>query len=332
MKNNKHPSDLFEDSWNITQMTEKLKTNDMPTFQLDKLEFHISGTCNLKCPFCYGSDFAPKERMFLDKNVMYKSLDEVKEINPFIVLAGMYSEPLLHPDFDDIITHIGACGYRFGIYSNGFLLTDANSQDIVTAASKNTKDKPSYISFNISSSIVINQFEKQLDKIKRLAEMRKDTNLVINATLLSLEDKNSYNYMREVVTKLENIGVDNIRLSLPWGSQKLGTIEGLDVLRRVEELSDKITIRYNRDFDKCYAMAMAMSISHDGSVYPCPAVCSPLFKHRYSYGSMYDDNILDLWRGKEHCKLYNKFDPRKEKCICCPMDARFNVFCAELKK
>ena len=62
----KHPSDLLKESWDKEQIAEKLiVSDDIPNFGLDKVEFHISGTCNLKCPFCYGSDFAPNKRVFL---------------------------------------------------------------------------------------------------------------------------------------------------------------------------------------------------------------------------------------------------------------------------
>ena len=330
MEKTKHPSDLFQDTWNKDYLTEKLKTEDMPDFPLDKIEFHISGKCNLSCSFCYGLKYQPKENMFLDCQSIFKVLNDVKEINPLILFAGMYSEPLLHPDFVEIMTQVEKYGYRFGIYSNAFLLTDEKINAIIKAAKTNRNENPSYISFNITASIDINKFDEQVEKIKRLID-KKDDSLIVNATLLSLEGKDDYDFLLNVVDKLNEIGIDNIRLSTPWNEQQLGEIKGLSTLNKLEKACNKVTVRYNRDFDKCYAMAMAISISPDGSVFPCPAVCSPLFKDRYSYGNIYETSILELWRGKAHKCMYNQLDPRKDKCRCCPMDYRFNAYCNELK-
>ena len=67
MEKNKHPSDLFVNTWNIDKLKEKILNVSFPEFELDKIEFHMTSNCNLRCEFCYGKEFRPTTHRNLDK-------------------------------------------------------------------------------------------------------------------------------------------------------------------------------------------------------------------------------------------------------------------------
>src|SRR3989338_8689613 len=85
----------------IRQAVQEAEGN-MPNFQLSKVEFHPSGYCNLKCPFCYGEKLASDRRSMLPESAVRNVLGDIRENfpgeNPLIVVAGLYSEPFTHPE------------------------------------------------------------------------------------------------------------------------------------------------------------------------------------------------------------------------------------------
>ena len=75
--------------------------------------------CNLACGYCseYDKTSAP-----VPLDVMRARIDHLAALGTSMVdLSG--GEPLLHPDADEIIRHIRACGMTAGLLTNGYLLT-----------------------------------------------------------------------------------------------------------------------------------------------------------------------------------------------------------------
>ena len=95
---------------------------------------------------------------------------------------------------------------------------------------------------------------------------------------------------------------------------------------------EKVRIRYpetSNKTNKCFAMTKSLTISSEGDVYTCPEVACHLFKNRLCYGNVFEDKISNIWHGKKYFKLFKSLNPKKEKCICCPIDKQFNVLCAK---
>ena len=77
--------------------------------------------CNLACGYCseYDKTSAP-----VPLDVIRARIDHLAALGTSMVdLSG--GEPLLHPDADEIIRHIRACGMTAGLLTNGYLLTPA---------------------------------------------------------------------------------------------------------------------------------------------------------------------------------------------------------------
>lgn len=112
---------------------EKIKTGD-PAFhafvdperleyvnqqKLFHLDIEMTSKCAGSCLFCYaGSDMGCTESMPSEK--IYEAIDEVKKLDfRFIIFTG--GDPLLRPDWYEIMSYAGEKGFRYWVISSGLL-------------------------------------------------------------------------------------------------------------------------------------------------------------------------------------------------------------------
>lgn len=100
------------------------------------IEIELTNYCNASCVFCPNGS-SKRERGFIDKNKLYTFLAEQKKLKnenwfnnqfktsdfPKIVYAGL-GEPLLHPDFLEIIEYTKKLGFIVEVVTNGLLLNE----------------------------------------------------------------------------------------------------------------------------------------------------------------------------------------------------------------
>ena len=109
--------------------------NKFEGFSPYTIEIELTNCCNASCVFCPNS-ISPRKKEFIDKQKLFKFLKNEKSkknVNAFnkefktfdfpkIVYAGL-GEPLLHPDFIEIIEYTKKLGFIVEIVTNGYLLT-----------------------------------------------------------------------------------------------------------------------------------------------------------------------------------------------------------------
>ena len=325
--------------------------NKMPSFSLSKIEIHPAGECNFNCQFCYGALLAPKNRTNLPAQVVKTMLDDVKQNlsneNPLIILSGFYSEPFSNPEIKEIIQTIGDHNYRLGLYTNGVLI-DKESIELIMNVAKNSKNElPSYVSFNVSGAIDNNCFEKQVKIITAFSKAKKKFKLgsdkfLINTPIL-VEDfsKKGIKNLEKNIKLLKKSGAENIRLSIPWEKLTLNLNNNNlrlqnDDFSKLKKIANKFKYVYLREnlpqgqYNKCYALARSIAISPEGLIFPCPETCTPLLSEKFSYGSILNEKLSNIWRGKKHNDLFGKLIPKNEHCKCCIINNKFNSFCSEV--
>ena len=353
----------FSDMWDrdeieaaLTEGREKQADPPMPLYFLDKVEIHPSGHCQLGCPHCYGSDLAPKKRTHLPIGNMEDSIlrdirqsEVFKQDDPLIVFAGLYGEPLLYPEICEAIGLLGQLKFRFGIYTNGLNLHPDICETIVESAKKTkNRSRPSYVSINLTASVVRGpgHWDDVIENVERICKMRseRDSPLHVNIPILIVKDCCSEPILSLLQEKLLAIGVDKVRYAFPWAPLESESIVNYQLLEK-KEYRDAVAIIEKlvakaptivkrrmpniRPFDHCFVMCMSLAISPEGDVFPCPEVCSPVFKKLgLSFGSVITKKISQIWLSGEHIDAFRRFDPRTVNCVCCPIDCQFNEFAA----
>src|SRR5512142_456402 len=74
--------------------------------------------CNIDCGYCNEYD---KVSPPVPTDVMKRRIDKLAALGTSVV-AFSGSEPMLHPDLDDLITHMRGCGMMAGLITNGYYL------------------------------------------------------------------------------------------------------------------------------------------------------------------------------------------------------------------
>lgn len=89
-----------------------------------RIHLELTNRCNFSCTFCPDSKLT-RERCFIDPDLAVSALDQIAELDlAEKITFHVMGEPLLHPNFFDILDHAGKIGLRVGLTTNGSLLTD----------------------------------------------------------------------------------------------------------------------------------------------------------------------------------------------------------------
>lgn len=100
--------------------------------KLTYLFFELTDACNLSCLHC-GSSACPQNKTYLPKKDIVKVLRSVvAKYDPgeiMVCLTG--GEPLLHPDFFEIVAYAKSLGFSCGITSNATLISEEVAQKLM---------------------------------------------------------------------------------------------------------------------------------------------------------------------------------------------------------
>ena len=318
------------------------KDNSLPDFGLKRVELHPTSVCQYGCPFCYGVNFKCKQKAELSlktiENNIFESIRNNRKLSksdPIIILAGLYSEPLAHSDRVELIKLLGKYNFRFGIYTNGGFLSSDVAKAICDSAKQNRDKRLSYISFNVVAPLIHGHFNSLKKTLRDFIEMRNSLKAPIQLNIPILVDGSlSSGKLEKLQDKLLKIGVDKIRYSVPQVPISNNKIDAKNI-KLIKNLQRKarenVLVRSvsGRQFEHCYVIAHTVSIDHLGYIYPCSQTCSTFFG-KFSYGSVKEKGLTQLWNSKKHKNIFTSFDEIPIYCRCNPTDNQFNTICSAL--
>src|SRR5690349_21546183 len=82
--------------------------------------FALTEHCNLRCPHCIRDDVTTVRN--LDVGLIESVVDQALALYGSIVVSMTGGEPLLHPDFERIVTFLASRGVPYRFVSNGWHL------------------------------------------------------------------------------------------------------------------------------------------------------------------------------------------------------------------
>ncbi|MCC7429369.1 radical SAM protein [bacterium] len=183
----------------------------------ETISLFLTAACNLRCKMCgqWGEDGSSfqltteelKERLSLDEAKRF--IDEVKHFKPTWTMFG--GEPMLHPQWTDIMAYIKANGMRVNIVTNGVFI-EKNAEAIV-------KNKMDEIIFSLDGPeeqhdeirAVKGTFGRAKKGLEKINKLKKEFNtkspiLHINTTLF----EENYEKIDEIVQIAEELEVDHL--------------------------------------------------------------------------------------------------------------------------
>lgn len=297
-----------------------LDTVDMPLY----FYLELNNSCNLRCKFCSVSN----------KNNEYISIDMARYILDELKNNGIYDvyytggEPLLHPNFMEIVEYADKLGIRQTILTNGILLDKIqpvlNKIMCVCVSLHGTKE----IHNKLTDS---NCYDKVLSNIELT---KKITNVKINYTVTS--DNQNIKEMKDV---LEFGNKKNIPISFSKynniGEGKKNKcyininsfVENLNILRNEGynfSINDCIAPciieeKYTYLTHGCGAGYLFGSIDYNGNLKICPS-------SKRIIGNIKVNNIKKIWN-QTSLKNFRKMEWIPEYCKVCKNLARCRCGC-----
>lgn len=290
------------------------------------VQWDLTNRCNLDCSFCFYhlyklSDWKEKDTISLD--VALCTLNNLKEMGVKAIEFTGGGEPLLHPNFKDIVTRAKDLGFECSLVTNGILLTDEIIELIkdfewirisIDASAPETYEKVKRVNPHI--------FDKLLMNITRLFAKASD-NCILGMSFIVCRD--NYKEIYDAAYMAKELGFDNIRFSLamtPEGNKMFDGIwdecvEQISKTKKLEDNGFRVFAFSNRINDlenkaksgPCYYADLVGVIGANGAVYPCCRLKDDKF---YNFGNINDSLFSDIWncnRRKEFITAVRKDCP-----------------------
>lgn len=294
------------------------------------LYLEIISSCNQKCIYCYNSDIISKQD-FLSIDLIKKLIEESKimGITACTISGG---EPLLHPNFVEILSFISESELHTTIISNLTLLNKS------IAAKLSLYNPDIQITLDSGDALIHNEsrgkgtYETQIAGLDLLKESgyRGELNIRCNLWSGNCTEDNIISVLNFARTNK----IKNIKFALAHATDCFKkTIDDEFMKDQISKWVDNQKDKYSElDFTFTEGEAefgcpllsdnvdveCGFKVSPEGKVFPCQL----FFQDEYCVGNIYRKSIIDIVNGKELesflilMKLRNRFIHHCQSCIC----------------
>ena len=310
-----HASNVYQPIYNpdfsITQ-----DSQDSVLSAPETVHLAVTYRCMSDCLDCYARGFASDRE--LDTDAMCGLIDDIASQGVFQLAIGG-GEPLLRPDLGDIARHAADKGLVVHITTGQYQLESHNIEILQDVKS---------LHIGIRSESLIMDTENTVAQLRELAKYASQTNTFIGANIIIT--RFTINHLHKLVELLTSCGFQRliflrykpIQDRTRWHNEN----PDKEALRRFEDDLIQIKSRYPRlairldcgsaflmkgvsrdiaikaGIKGCVAGNGILSVSPDGSVYPC----SQLVGEKYYAGNLTQNSLGIIWRKSDVLNRYRK--------------------------
>lgn len=303
------------------------------------LEINLTNICNHSCIWCT-YDYLHKSTESLNFENVVNLLRDARKMGVESITWTGGGEPTIHPKFTELISIAAELGFKQGLNTNGYCLTETMMDIIV--------DNFSYIRFSIDAAtsevhslchkVVKQQFEKIIDNIKKIVDKKEKTKSILTIGYSFLIDSYNLNDVIKSIKLAKSLGVNYLQFKPIVYYHKSNEqfsnesevsnvlVELLKVMEKEETDSFKIRYiehkfnniqlceeNYGRFYDKCYGCKLLASVAANGSVDIC---CAYKGVKKWSIGNIYINNLKEIWMSNNRKIVESKIDVLKCPPMC----------------
>ena len=297
------------------------------------VEIDLTNNCNHKCSFCFYADSIGRGGMpVLETKIIKKRIKEMKELGVRGISFTGGGEPLLHPDFLEIVTYSKEQGLDIGLITNG----SAINQKKVEILNKNLTwirismaggDPESYKKVQ-----GVDQFQKVIDNIKLLNNEKEKLNGKLNIGIRILITPDNINSLSNLSQKFNDIKIDYIQVAPDQFTKDKGKFwysnESQNKFKRFEESLKSPNIKlltsnyvWGQDKldipQKCYAHFFQIALCAEGDLIFCKNARGA---KKFTLGNIYKNTIKEIWDSKNNKALENWVKPSNCGLYCKHID------------
>lgn len=286
----------------IMKFDEKVKRGE----SIAIIQFQYDYTCNFRCKHCSVKRFQGK------KEGRYFTINDVKELSRqademglahFVITGG---EPLVFPDFDDLVKAIDPQKFYITSDTNGWFLDDERARHLKSIGID--KIQLSLDSLSTTEHNKFRQKPESHERALRAIDAAKSAGLnIIVQTVVTKQRVRSKEFI-EFIEFLNGKGVGVfVTYAKPVGSWEgnfdvLVDRSDMDYVRELEKkynIFTHLTPSYGLDLG-CIAVKRMISITKYGDVMPCPYIHVKL-------GNFFEEPLKDIIARGMKIKYFGKY-------------------------
>jgi GTP 3',8-cyclase len=282
------------------------------------LEISPVSYCNHRCMFC-GLDFAMKERLQLDTDVLCRALKEMGERGVRSIMYAGEGEPLLHKGLRQIIETTKASGIDASLTTNGTVGSSELWGDILPDLSwvKFSVDAGTSGVYSRIHNVSEKFFDKTLGSISDAVKIKRDRHLGVALGVQFLVLRDNIADVENAIRLFSRVGVDYLVLK-PF-SLHPQMLKKMDVLYTEEEINDlqALVDRYTgtstmdivfrkgtmmryvqdgKEYRHCLALPFWGYISSNGDFYTCSVYIGD---EQFRTGNIYLNTVEEILFGEK---------------------------------
>ena len=268
--------------------------DDFPPY----LQIEPTSICNYRCVFCYQTDNKFNKRsdghMGHMKLETFKFLIDQAEGNIEFISLASRGEPLLCPDFKEMLSYTRDKFYNLKINTNASLLDEKMSHAILESGVKTLVFSADAADSKLYSKLRVNgKLETVLANIKKFQEIRikkyPKSKIITRVSGVKINNQQNFDDMEKYWGDL----VDQVAFVdyMPWENVYVSKVSGVQA--------------------PCSDLWRRMFVWWDGKVNPCDVD----YKSELSPGFIKNNNISDLWTSTNYNKLRKDHESKLRKKV-----------------
>ena len=296
----------------------------------------VTNRCNLTCPTCQlGTDEA--YRGYNKGDISFENFKKVIDQIPslvYVTLQGV-GEPLLNKDIMKMIRHCTDRGIATYINTNGTILTETKSRELIEAGlcnlsiSVNSFNEDVFAKTRSGASIT-----KIAENIKKFIEIKRSLNSKKPiVSFRSILMKETEPHMEELILKSSELGVDvlYIQLFISMIADK-SLMESSLSKDEVESFSEKLEQwkkqvknleivtesfgKSSNNLGQCKLPWFSPNVTAEGYVTPCCTISNPSI---INMGNVFETPFEQIWNSEKFVEFRGGFY-KKQPTVCtgCP--------------
>jgi radical SAM protein with 4Fe4S-binding SPASM domain len=313
--------------------------------RLIQLELHPGLNCSrYRCAYCFGHGQSLNGGPFLTAADYENIAASLGEQEPTVIISGVATEPLTHPDPAGVISAFARRAMPVGLYTKGHAmdaavreaLVDGPGERFVTvsvdAATEDQYAKIHDIAPAKPGKPDITSLAHVVGNIKALWDLKTKhkPDLKLRASVLVFEDLAQPGALAMAVAQLED-KVDLIRVAIAQDRNDGGRLPSLPDNRRalLRALADefanhpKVAILANshtptrqRHFARCIVQRTQVTLDKSGNVFPCPQVALQPYAH-LKVGNVRERPLPEILTSAHRRGMFDMDIDTEMKCRIC---------------
>ena len=302
------------------------------------VEIGLTNSCNHKCIFC-ALDFLESKGKFINREVMLKTLEELRKGGVKSVMFAGEGEAVLHPDICEFVEKAKESGMDISITTNGVPLTREKIERCLPNLSwiRFSVDSGSPENYSLVHGANSEDFNKVIDNIRECIRLKKERNLDVTIGVQFLVIPHNMGEVVKLAGILKEIGADNLQIK-PYSHhpQSLNNlVVDAEGYNKIEEQlkgfnSDNFKIIFRKAtaerirggifYHECYGLPFFVLIDAKGNVIPCNLFYN---NEEFTYGNLYENSFSEIWGGEKRKEVLRKL--RERGCNDCRKGCRLDV-------